>query len=396
MRRFPPINEKKVDMDKPSLTVKRIRVTLLLLITLLIALLYPWLNRGYEALLLLADMGGAEALPASYQSQPVMRRTIHLPGKAGVYVADLYQAERAPRAAIVLQHGAAEAGKDDQRLVRFARQLARARFTVIVPEMPGAQGLKVSSDEIPVLHHAVDYLQQSSNLPPGTPIGLGGFSIAAGLAIQAAMLPVLRERVDFILAVGGYYDLPITLDYMTTGIFYLDGERHQLQPNEYGKWVFVLSNIERIEDRPQRELMRRIAREKIVSPAAPVAAELVAQLHSDALHIYNYIVNALPEHSAPLRQRLPGTLQDEIRQLDLANKDLSAIRAKLLLVHGIDDNIIPYSQSIALQRALPESQSQLYLLENWTHVDPEEGTLDAWPMWRALYRLLELRDMAVS
>jgi fermentation-respiration switch protein FrsA (DUF1100 family) len=68
----------------------------------------------------------------------------------------------------------------------------------------------------------------------------------------------------------------------------------------------------------------------------------------------------------------------------------------LLLVHGIDDNIIPYSQSIALQRALPESQSQLYLLENWTHVDPEEGTLDAWPMWRALYRLLELRDMAVS
>jgi pimeloyl-ACP methyl ester carboxylesterase len=377
---------------------RRFRVGYLLppIILLLLALLYPSLHRGYEALLLLADVGAVAALPSSYLSQPLRRNTINFSGNGEHYVADLYLAQRGqPRAAIVLQHGAAKGGKDDERLVRLAQQLARARFLVMVPEMPRSKRLQVSSEDIPVLRYAVDYLQQRHLIEAHAPIGIGGISVAAGLAIQAAMRPELRERVDFILSVGGYYDLPQTLDYMTTGYFYLDGVEHRLQPNSYGKWVFVLSNLQRIEDERQRERLGRIAEEKMASPRA-VSAALLSQLSGEALHIYNYIENREPGRAPQLRQRLPAAIRGEIRALDLADKELTQLKAQLLLVHGIDDNIIPYSQSIALKRALPQGQARLYLLENWNHVNAQGKGLDGWQMYRVLYRLLEMRDSPSS
>ncbi len=372
----------------------RARRWLLLVIILaaLLLLLYPRLHRSYEAILLLADIGGmSERLPNAYRSQQIKQQTIHFPNGGQDFLADLYTPSRQYSAAIVLQHGAVREGKDDPRLVRFAEQLARAGFLVMVPEMPGAKSLRVTSHDIPVLRYAVQYLQHSGLIVEGNTIGIGGFSIATGLAIHAAMLPELRERIDFVLAVGGYYDLRQTLHYMTTGTFIHDGLQYQLKPNEYGKWVFVLSNLDKIAAPRQRELMRRIATERSNS-SSPLSTKLVTQLQGEALAIYQYIDNHELERAPLLIQRLPSTLREEVERLDLANSDLTSLRASLLLVHGRDDNIIPYVQSIALHRRLPPKQSRLYLLNNWAHVEPGGKVVDSWQMFLALNRLLELRD----
>jgi fermentation-respiration switch protein FrsA (DUF1100 family) len=369
--------------------VKKKWVAVVLLVTLPLLLSVPPLQRGCEALQLLMQMDGVE-LPGILAAVPATRQQIEFTDRGHTIKADLYRGEAPARAAIVLQHGAAAGGKDDARLVTLAGQLAQARFAVLVPEMPGARALQISSDEIPVLQSAVDYLQrQGVGLFQG-PIGIGGFSVAAGLAIHAAMLPSLRERVDFILAVGSYYDLRETLHYMTTGSFMLEGELQQMVPNDYGKWVFVLSNLDKIADAEQRVILRQIATSKRDNGA--YSERLVSQLGGEALATYRYVTNREIGVAPGLLEQLPVPLRAEVERLDLANKDLSRLRAKLLLVHGIDDNTIPYSQSIALYRAVPESQSDLYLLQHWAHADPQSGGGDSWTMLRVLYRLLQLRD----
>ncbi|HYB10744.1 MAG TPA: hypothetical protein VEJ16_13830, partial [Alphaproteobacteria bacterium] len=52
------------------------------------------------------------------------------------YTGDLYGNDGA-RAALLLVPGAAETGKDDPRLIAFARGLADHRFLVLVPNLPG-------------------------------------------------------------------------------------------------------------------------------------------------------------------------------------------------------------------------------------------------------------------
>jgi len=67
--------------------------------------------------------------------------TARWPGGSG----DLYSTPRPARAALLLVPGAAETGKDDPRLVRFARALAAHGFLVLVPDLPGPKALQVSS-----------------------------------------------------------------------------------------------------------------------------------------------------------------------------------------------------------------------------------------------------------
>src|SRR3970282_1354294 len=57
---------------------------------------------------------------------------------------DLYSVQNSKRrAAILLTHGIIEAGKDDPRLIRFARSLARSGFVVLVPELRGLKSLPI-------------------------------------------------------------------------------------------------------------------------------------------------------------------------------------------------------------------------------------------------------------
>ncbi|MGK2927051.1 MAG: hypothetical protein ACSLE2_15665, partial [Lysobacterales bacterium] len=68
------------------------------------------------------------------------------------------------------------------------------------------------------------------------------------------------------------------------------------------------------------------------------------------------------------------------------------LRADFILVHGLDDDIIPYTESVSLADALPPGRSRLFLLEGLHHVDRELRGLDAWRLWRALRALLAQRD----
>ena len=86
-------------------------------------------------------------------------------------------------------------------------------------------------------------------------------------------------------------------------------------------------------------------------------------------------------------------MRADIAALDLKRRDLSKLSARLILVHGRDDAIIPYSESKALAAAVPEGQAALYVVDNLAHVDlGAAGLVDILILWRAAYRLLSERE----
>jgi len=81
----------------------------------------------------------------------------------------------------------------------------------------------------------------------------------------------------------------------------------------------------------------------------------------------------------------------DVEALDLASRDLRVIQARFLLVHGIDDEIIPYGESIGLARAIGPGRARLVLLQGFRHVDIAPRFADGWRLWRALSALLRER-----
>lgn len=361
--------------------------------------------RHYESLLVLADTSaGHGASRWKEVTQPPRRQSVAFVVNGRAHTGDLYlPADAEPAAGIVLVPGAVPEGKDDPRLVAFAMTLARARFAVLAPELPGFRKLRVQPTDARAVADAFAYLANRPDLAPGGKAGVGAFSYSVGPAVLAALEPDIRERVRFIVAVGGYHDLFRAIRFFTTGHFEADGREGYVTPDDYGRLVFAYGARAYLSVARDRDHIERIAERKQQDREADVS-DLVAGLSREGKAVYELAVNTDPVRFPALLAELPPAMLADLDALSLHNKDLGRLEARLLLIHGRNDNLIPYPESVALAQAAPEGKARVWLINRVLgHVDLSLGHAFSWQfvsqvlpdIWRmlcAVDALLSERD----
>ena len=105
------------------------------------------------------------------------------------------------------------------------------------------------------------------------------------------------------------------------------------------------------------------------------------------------LANSDPEKVPALIAGLPGPVLSELRALDLSTGNLDDFKARLILIHGRDDALIPHTESIALAAALNGRQADLFIVDSVKHVELQfTGIADVFRLWRAIRTLLGERD----
>lgn len=362
-------------------------------------------QRNYESLLVLADIVAVDAPSRLKEATPSpVRKPVSYVVEGRARSGDLYlPGEGKPLAGLVLMPGAVPHGKDDARLVAFATTLARARFAVLTPEMEGFRELRIQPADARAVADAFRYLVNRPELSPGGRAGIAAFSYAVGPAVFAAMQPDIRGRVRFVVGIGGYYDLARTVAYFSTGYFRHEGRWHYLRPDDYGKMVFVKSSSPYLRDPRDRAVLDEMVQLKLRDIDADIAP-LASGLGREGLAVYRLLTNTDPARTPQLMRALPPRVQADIAALTLRGKDLRGLKARLLLVHGENDNLIPFPESIELAANVAPGQARLFLIRRILgHVDLTLAHVfsrefwsaelpDAWRMWRAVDALLAERE----
>ncbi|MDY7115149.1 alpha/beta hydrolase [Halomonas sp. SSL-5] len=350
------------------------------------------LERQHEALLVLGDLAAGEGPSRLKQRTPPPERERLAYAVAGRdYLADLYRPETSRRGTLILVHGLTEAGRRDPRLMALARSLARAGFTVLVPELDGLRDFSVGTREVQGIADAIRYASDALATTDGGP-ALAAISFATGPALLAAMQPDTAHRVRFVIAVGGYYDLTDLLRYATTGEDRGSACRRPPPPQRDVRWAVLRSQLHALEDAQDRERLAAIARARLAGEEA--ADPDTSELSPEAMALYALVTNRDPARVTPLLGALPPPLLAQFTALDLASRDLDALEARLVLIHGPDDRVIPVSHSRRLRAALPAGQARLFEAEGLGHVEVSANWRDAWTLWRAIHHVLWLGEDA--
>jgi len=346
--------------------------------------------RAIEAARVLADL----SQPDAGAQEALAPTSVAFPPGSGVAVGDLYWPPGA-EAALVLVPGVVPEGKDDPRLVELAQTLVRARFAVLVPDIVNLRAQQVSPEDARAIAAAIAWLAGCGEPGGVASVGVIAISYAAGPAILAALRPDTAPRVRFLVAIGGYYDVEAVVTFFTTGYFRTGPYQpwQQGEPNAYGKWVFIAANAERLDDPGDRAALAAMAERKLNDLEADVA-DLEAGLGPQGRAVTALLDNRDPDRVPALIDNLPEAVRGDLAALDLSRRDLSQLEARLLLVHGRDDPIIPSTESQAVAAAAPE-QTTLYLVDSLAHVELDPaGLVDGFRLWRAVYALLSERDAA--
>jgi pimeloyl-ACP methyl ester carboxylesterase len=230
---------------------------------------------------------------------------------------------------LVLVHGYAPAGKDEPRVQAAAALLARAGYDVAVPTIPGLTQGRLRADDVrPVV---------ATLAARGESAVVIGVSVGAGPALLAAAEPVVRDRAAVVLSLGGYASASELLRFFLTGEYaWQDVRGRVVHDPDVVRW-FVEANA---------DLLDAPVRETLADPARAAAAL------------------ATP----------PAGLGDLLGRLS-PERVADRIAARLVLVHGVDDRAVPYTESLRLAAARPQ-RTRVVLVHLVDHV--EGARLGTW------------------
>ncbi len=338
------------------------------------AFLLPDLWRGALATALLADSvrPGHPGILSHVTPTPVRIGT-RVPRPDGISPADLYlPGAGAPREVILLVHGVNETGKDDERLVSLAFDLARTGAAVLVPDFPNLRRTRVRPSDADAVALAYEDLADRfrEKCRPGraNACGLVAFSYGVGPTLIAAARPRVRDRIGFVVAFGGYADLEDVIRFVTTG--HASDPRVRAKPYPWAKWAFLAANADLAADPADRARLREIAEAKLDNDRADVRAA-VAALKPDGRALWDLLTNRDQERVDALLEKVNPAIRETIATLSPL-PHLARVRARLLLLHGVADRSIPFTESERLARAAPDpSRVTLTLTRVFGHVDPD-------------------------
>ncbi len=349
-------------------------IVVLVLVAAALAAVVPSARVAYLTVLLLLELPTpADDGPiAGILPDPVVER-VSFEAAGRTLIADIYRPQGgSAHPGIILNHGVAAGGMHDVRLVNFADALARAGYVVLVPEFLNLKEFRVRPSDVDEVVGSFEYLEGLPGVNPGR-AGIFGFSYAGGLAVLAANDPEIAARVRFCFLLGSYYDLRSIVTYATTGYFRENGEWVYMEPRHTGKWAFLKNMLELVDDAGDRALLARIADAKLADEARDVSAT-ADSLGAEGARLYDLMTNRDPERTSGIIDGLGPSILDYFERLSLKG-NMESVTANLIVAHGRDDNLMPYTQSLAIGENVPPGATiHLRILDSFQHVDLEFDT----------------------
>jgi len=363
-----------------------------------------------------ADLPGTAATVANWRAATVSREGVfRVPTRVGEVPARFYRPGSRVRRTVLLMPGVHRDGIDETRLVGLAEDLAATGFGVLTIAAPDLQKFKITPQVTDVIEDAVMWASSQPHYAPDGKVGLLGISFSGGLSIVAAGRDSIRERIAFVLSFGGHGDLARVMHYLCSGEVLGDLDRAKRSsavvgadhvgvhpPHDYGVAVVLLSLADRIVPADQVDPLSRGIDGFLLASSLTATDEAAAIKVFDEMKAY---AETLPEPSRALMTHVNNRAVDKLGPILLpvadALKDhpgmpaLSAERAApplapVLLLHGVDDNVIPSMETVLLAEHLRGKSHVTGLLSGLiTHaeVNRQPGLAEVWQLaqfWREI------------
>ncbi|HEY2930900.1 MAG TPA: alpha/beta hydrolase [Acidobacteriota bacterium] len=349
---------------------------LLLLPVLLLGLAWylgPWFKAGF-LLLDAANLSGWAATVPKWTADQCRLEDTTLPTRNGPIAARLYIPGKI-QGAVVLVHGLHAGGIAEARLGPFGRKLAARGFLVLTPEMEDLKHFRITARTVDTIEDSIQWLSGRRDYSRQGRVGVIGISFSGGLSVVAAARPPIRDRVSFVLSIGGHGDLYRTASYLCTGRW--NGSAPYLKPHDYAVGVLLLNLCDRLVP-PSQGAALADGISAFLREDYDLGRSIASRLAPPASDIMKWVDARDVDKVGPLMIR---ELQNFAADPRLSPERSPSPAAPVFLLHGADDRVIPPHETEALAKYLrgrTEVYSLITPLISHVQLDQKPRAGDVW------------------
>lgn len=313
-------------------------------------------------------------------SPPIVRHEFRFKSAAHTVTADLYRvgqvASTHQKPAVIIYAPLAPKGKRDPHAVNFLKSLARIGFVVLAPEWTERPVGQIDTGDVDDVEASIQYLKKQPDVDPKR-IGIVAVSYGVGPSLLAAARAKHRGDLQYIMAIGGYVDLWSVLRFAGNGTVRLEhGEEIHLQPEPYMRYI-LLQTLAAWTTHVKDTATIRAFLAKVRGYDTPIhLATLRRLLSKESQALLDTLENV--NDGMPLKEvraSFPEGFRRNMDALSLTPEMLHKVQARVLIVHTVNDRLVPYSEARALYRHLPKERKPLLsTLSGFDHTIPPPAT----------------------
>jgi pimeloyl-ACP methyl ester carboxylesterase len=250
-------------------------------------------------------------------------------------------------------------GIDEPRAISLARAFASVGVTVLSVEFPELVDYRFDPVTIESIAVSARYLAKETGRVAS---GVVGISVAGGLALLAAADPASQKPIGFVVALGAHCDLNRVVRYFAGDpVRDPSGHVYPVSPHPYGARVLLFGYLDKLfspEDLPAaRDALRLYLHDQ--HREARLSTKLLSESGRERMlrildegnikEVGNDLVSAANASRSALARVSPCG-------------KLARLNVPVYLIHGVDDPIIPSTETLWLAREVPRTELRWVLV----------------------------------
>ena len=265
---------------------------------------------------------------------------------------------------MILYPGASPYAEEHPKILMLGTLLAQIGYTVYIPRIPPLKNLDISEVNVGWFIHFYQWLLDVKKVE-AQQTAMVGISYGGGMMLKALLK--IKEQSPWpktIMTYGTFSDAESTIKFLLTGEIKLNGNIYHIPPHEWGLIVIFQNYLKNLElEWDTREVQNVI--QLHIQQKFDEQNKQMAKLPPNQNEIVQSIIRGKASPVVKdLALEIISNEQDTFKNLSPKQwcKDISQ---KIFILHGANDSMIPFTESIQLAEYLTDNELLIsYLYEH--------------------------------
>ncbi len=276
----------------------------------------------------------------------------------------IYFSHKLTKKTIIIFLGASPDGENHKSVNLLAKNLASLGYNVFVPRIPPLMQLNISNINVDWMRHIYYLIQNRPDVDKKNIIGFG-ISYGGGMLLKASLEKEFTNNpLKSIYLYGSGCNADTILKFITNGEFKVGGKVQKIKPHDWGLTVFFHHFMDEIDFGFNKNKIREVIHLR-VNGQKEKSNKKIKELNDKEYNIVEAITTGnINFEVQKIVNKILKNKSDYIEDLSCKNV-CKNINMKVFILHGANDNMIPYTESIQLNELLPDSELLVsYLFEH--------------------------------
>ena len=272
---------------------------------------------------------------------------------------------------IIIFPGASPYAEEHPGMIMLANALRNVGFNVFLPRIPNLKNLLIVKENVLWFEHC--YLELLKHQSVNSNPMVVGLSYGGANLLKSSLSKSMQNNPPkSILSYGTYFSIESALDFFVSGNITYNNKTFHITPHEWGTIVIFYNFISTIETSHDKEKITKLLKYRIEDNDLEVD-KTKKLLNDNDKKLIDKILNGKIDHDIKLLiEKMINKNRDLLEYLS-PKKWAKNISTKTFIIHGANDSMVPFTESVLLAENINKSELLISFLYEHREISTDRG-----------------------